>query len=111
MSAEASHDAGGHKVVVTWDTHASDQGVTDWIITRWDPDSGVNLGHTQIGGLDHTHVRHEELDVAPSTTYAYTVHAANQHGHGEYSDRVTATTSGSQQPATQPEATPTPVAQ
>ena len=105
VSAEAVHDTGGHKVVITWDTHASDQGVTDWVITRWDPDSGVNLGHTRIGGLDHTHVRHEELDVAPATTYAYTVHAANQHGHGAYSTRVTATT-GSQQPATQPEATP-----
>ena len=106
VSAEASHDAGGHKVVVTWDTHASDEGVTDWVITRWDADSGVNLGHTQIGGLDHTHVRHEELDVAPSTTYAYTVHAANQHGHGPYSQRVTATT-GPQQPAPAPQATPT----
>ena len=106
VSAEASHGAGGHKVVVTWDTHASDEGVTDWVITRWDPDSGVNLGHTQIGGLDHTHVRHEELDVAPSTTYTYTVHAANQHGHGPYSQRVTATT-GSQQPAPAPQATPT----
>ena len=105
VSAEAVHDAGGHKVVITWDTHASDEGVTDWIITRWDPDSGVNLGHTRIGGLDHTHVRHEELDVAPSTTYAYTVHAANQHGHGPYSQRVTATT-GSQQPAPPPEPTP-----
>ena len=80
VSAEAVHDDGGHKIVITWDTHASDEGVTDWIITRWDPDSGVNLGHTRIGGLDHTHVRHEELDVAPSTAYAYTVHAANQHG-------------------------------
>ena len=105
MSAEASHDAGGHKVVITWDTHASDEGVTDWVITRWDPDSGVSLGHTQIGGLDHTHVRHEELDVAPSTIYAYTVHAANQHGHGAFSERVTVTT-GSEQPAPAPEATP-----
>ncbi len=106
VSAEAVHDAGGHKIVITWDTHASDQGVTDWIITRWDPDSGVNLGHTQIGGLDHTHVRHEELDVAPSTTYAYTVHAANQHGHGAYSQRVTATTSAQQQPTSQSQSTP-----
>ena len=110
VRAEAVHDEGGHKVVITWDTHASDVGVTDWIITRWDPGSGVNLGHTRIGGLDHTHVRHEELDVAPSTTYAYTVHAANQHGHGPYSQRVTATT-GAQQPATQPQPTPTPAAQ
>ena len=105
VSAEANHGAGGHKVVITWDTHASDEGVTDWVITRWDPDSGVNLGHTRIGGLDHTHVRHEELDVAPSTTYAYTVHAANSHGHGAYSERVTATT-GSQQPAPAPQPTP-----
>ena len=110
VSAGAVFDGGGHKIVVTWDTHPSDQGVTDWIITRWDPDSGVNLGHTRIGGLDHTHVRHEELDVAPSTTYAYTVHAANQHGHGPYSQRVTATT-GSQQTAPPPEPTPTPVGQ
>ena len=37
VRAEAVHDVGGHKVVITWDTHASDEGVTDWIITRWDP--------------------------------------------------------------------------
>ena len=107
--AEAVHDAGGHKIVITWDTHAADEGVTDWIITRWDPDSGVNLGHTLIGGLDHTHVRHEELDVAPFTTYAYTVHAANAQGHGPYSQRATATTGAQQQSAPQPQ--PTPVAQ
>ena len=107
VSAEAVHDAGGHRIVITWDTHAADEGVTDWIITRWDPDSGVNLGHTQIGGLDHTHVRHEELDVAPSTTYAYTVHAANEHGHGPYSQRVTATTGAQQQTPPQPQPTPT----
>ena len=96
--------------MITWDPHAPDEGVTDWIITRWDPDSSVNLGHTRIGGLDHTHVRHEELDVAPSTTYAYTVHAANEHGQGAYSDRVTVTT-GSQQREAVPAATPTAVAQ
>ena len=109
VSAEASHDAGGHKVVITWDTHSADEGVTDWVITRWDPDSGVSLGHTRIGGLDHTHARHEELDVAPSTTYSYTVHAANQHGHGAYSDRVTVATGSQQQIAPTPQ--PTPVAQ
>ena len=32
ISAEASHDASGHKVVITWGTHSADEGVTDWVI-------------------------------------------------------------------------------
>ena len=106
VSAETSFADGSHKVVLSWDEHASDQGVTDWVITRWDPETNVNRGHTRIGGLDHTYTEHEDADVARSTTYSYTVHAVNEHGHGEYSDRVTVTT-GHEEAAPEPAATPT----
>ena len=104
--AETVFEDNRQKVVLSWDEHASGEGVTAWQITSWHATTGDELGHVRYGARDHTFVSHEYLNVASSTTYVYTVHAINADGHGEYSERVTVTT-GHEEAAPEPAATPT----
>ena len=75
VTAEAVFEDGRHKVRFAWDEHASDEGVTGWQITRVDPSTSADRGFVRYGDLDHTFTSHEDLNVEPSTTYTYTVHA------------------------------------
>ena len=92
VTAVAVFEDGRHKVRFSWDEHASDEGVTGWQITRRDPGTGADLGYVRYGERDHTFTSHEDLNVEPSTTYTYTVHAINDGGHGERSEEITVTT-------------------
>ena len=92
VDAEAIYENGRHKVAVTWDEHAADEGVTGWRVVRSHPDTGEILGDVRYGARDHTFTAHKDLNVEPSTTYTYTVHAISDGGHGEPSQEITITT-------------------
>ena len=92
VTAAAVFEDGRHKVRFTWDEHASDEGVTGWQITRIDPSTSADRGFVRYGDRDHTFASHEDLNVEPSTTYTYTIHAINDGGHGERSQEITVTT-------------------
>ena len=64
--------------------------MTGWQITR--RDSGADLGYIRYGNRDHTFSSHGNLNVEPSTTYMYTIHAINDGGHGARSEEITVTT-------------------
>lgn len=108
VRVETIHEDGSHRVIVTWDVHASDEGVTGWEISHWDPETGESRGNTRVRARDHTFTRYEDWGLEPDTAYAHSVRAVNAGGLGEPSARVSVTT-GSQRPAATPE--PTPAAQ
>ena len=92
VTAVAVFEDGRHKVRFVWDEHASDEGVTGWQITRIDPSTSADRGFVRYGERDHTFTSYDDLNVEPSTTYTYTVHAINTGGHGERSEEITVTT-------------------
>ena len=92
VTAVALFEDGRHKVSFSWDEHGSDEGVTGWQITRVDSATSADLGYIRYGDRDHTFTSHEDLNVEPSTTYTYTVHAISAGGHGERSEEITITT-------------------
>ncbi len=92
VTAVAVFEDGRHRVRFAWDEHASDEGVTGWQITRRDPVTGSDLGYVRYGDRDHTFTSHDDVNVEPSTTYTYTVHAINPAGHGHRSEEITITT-------------------
>ena len=96
FTARAVFEDGRHRVVFSWDEHPANEGVTGWQWTRWDTETGDEIGYTRLGNRDHTFTSFVEPNVQPSTTYSFTVHAINAYGHGEYSQRVTVTTLGNQ---------------
>ncbi len=94
ITAEAVFEDGQHKVLLSWDEHPANEGVTGWQWTTWNPATGEELRHIRLSNRDHTLTSFVDLDVHPSTSYTYTLHAINPHGHGDFSQRVTVTTLG-----------------
>ena len=96
LTARAVFEDGRHRVKLSWDVHPADQRVTGWQFTIWDPETGDDRGYVRLGNRDHTFTAIDDVNVQPATTYVYTVHAINSHGHGDFSRRVTVTTLGNQ---------------
>ena len=94
--AHAVFEDGQHRVKLAWDVYPADQGVTGWQFTIWDPETGDDRRYVRLGNRDHTFTAIDDVNVQPATTYVYTVHAINSHGHGDFSRRVTVMTLGNQ---------------